>query len=300
MPPNHSHDRVKHFIAGEATTIRECLRKHFRLDDGQVDSLLTSGSIYSDKKRVYADRALAKGGYLRIHLQPKRFPAAQINWADTILFEDAQYLLFNKPNGIPVHATVDNATDNALSSLREVTRLPLLVTQRLDIPVSGIMLFAKTPEFQRRFNKWLIDRRVHKRYCALTMAAPPLGKHVHFMEPSERSPKRVSLIETQGWLRCELTVHSVTRHEKGFEVEVELHTGRTHQIRVQLQALDAPILGDNQYGCKLPSPVGPNTIALASVLLEFPTPDNKLARYTCPPPWSTQKNTDGAKAPSVS
>jgi 23S rRNA pseudouridine1911/1915/1917 synthase len=286
MPPHRNRSPVKHFIAGEATTIRECLRKHFRLDEEAVEGLFTAGAIYSDKKRVFEDRPLPKGGYLRIHLQPKRFPVAQVDWAKTILAETPDYLVVCKPAGVPVHATVDNTSDNALQCLRAHTGLNLLVTQRLDLPVSGVLVFAKNPDFQKLFNHWLAERKVEKHYRALVSAVPATGLHVHFQQSSDRSPRRFSLIDGPGWLRCEMTVHSTTPTPGGSDVAVQLHTGRTHQIRGQLALLGCPILGDKLYGSRAIYPANPRMIALASVRLGIPDRKGQVIFYDCPPPWA--------------
>ncbi len=286
MPPHRNRSPVKHFIAGEATTIRACLAKHFRLDEEAVDGLFRAGAIYSDKKRVFEDRPLPKGGYLRIHLQPKRFPVAQVDWEKTLLAESEDYLIIAKPAGVPVHATVDNTSDNALNCLRAHTGLNLLVTQRLDLPVSGVLLFAKNPDFQKQFNRWLAERQVEKHYRALVSGVPATGPHLHFQEPSEKTPRRFSLIDGPGWLRCEMTIHSAIPTPGGSDVAVELHTGRTHQIRGQLSALGSPILGDKLYGSRAVYPLNPRMIALASVRLAFPDGRGGKVSVDCPPPWA--------------
>ena len=73
----------------------------------------------------------------------------------------------NKPAGIPVHATLDNQVENVLHQLHVALGDSLYVTQRLDTEVSGLIVFAKTQEFQRRFNRLLAERKVTKRYRRL-------------------------------------------------------------------------------------------------------------------------------------
>ncbi len=284
-----SHLRIKHFIAGEPSTVAKVLVDHFRLPPERIGELLHLGAIYSDKKRVFDDRPLSKGNYLRIHLKPKRFPARQIDWRSTLIADENEFLVFQKPAGIPVHATVDNAIDNALHQLREYTGYDLLVTNRLDIPVGGVMLFAKTASFQKRFNQWLLERKVTKFYRALVPLSLPSGKHVHFMEPGPRAPKIVSPIEKKGWQRCELTLHEVHPLGHAFEVKVELHTGRTHQIRAQLAALGSPLLGDRLYGSveKYEPQEKGERIALFSSELSFPRYNQPAWSFWRDPPWAS-------------
>jgi 23S rRNA pseudouridine1911/1915/1917 synthase len=289
-----AHHRIKHFVAGEATTVGGCLEKHFRLESERVSELISLGAIYLDKKRVLKDQPLRKGDYLRIHLEPKRFPMGGIHWSSVIVREEREFLVVNKPAGIPVHATVDNNLDNMLSALRQLTGLALLVTQRIDVPAAGLMVLAKTPDFQRRFNQWLGERKVQKCYRGLVAGSqPPLGLQVHYMEPSERSPRRVSSQPTPGWQVCELTVLGVSAFpgadsSQVFDVEIALHTGRTHQIRTQMAALDCPLMGDFLYRSRLPYVNGDSSreaIALFSARVEWPNPRGPQWRFSQEPPW---------------
>lgn len=286
-PRGHNpHSRVRHFVAGQAITVSQCLEKHFRVPPERAQALLKLGAIYSNQLRVFEDRLLEKGAYLRIHLQPKLFPVQKVDWQATILADTADYLVVRKPAGIPVHATVDNALDNALHCLREATGYPLLITQRIDTPVSGVMIFAKTPDFQTRFNRWLVNHQVKKRYRALVPRDLSKGLKTHYMEPGERTPRAVIDEVRPGWAKCELTViESRALSAGGFEVEIDLHTGRTHQIRAQLARMGAPILGDRLYGSRTPSPLGRQSLGLCSVAVDFPSPDKKRVAYRVEPEW---------------
>ena len=287
--------RIAHHVSGETTTIAECLRKHFKLEPPQIDELFGLGAIYLNKDRVMADAPLAKGAYLRLHLQPKRFPITGIDWKSIIVAEERDFLIINKPAGVPVHASLDNLLDNVLHQMRVATGKTLLVTQRLDVPVAGVMLFAKTPEFQRLFNSWLGERKIKKQYRALTELRPKPGLHVHFMEPSERSPKKVSLEESPGWLRCELKlgekIGEITLGEPPrvfYDVEIDLLTGRTHQIRAQLGSLHCPVMGDRPYGGRKSyreRVKGGEGIALFSERLSFPNYVGTSWEYKVNPPW---------------
>lgn len=284
---HNPHSRVRHFVAGQAISVSQCLERHFRVPPERAQTLLKLGAIYSNQQRVFDDRQLQKGAYLRIHLQPKLFPVQNIDWRATIVVDTPDYLIVNKPAGIPVHATVDNALDNVLHCLREATGYPLLITQRIDTPVSGVMVFAKTQDFQVRFNKWLLNHQVKKRYRALVGVEVPPGLKVHYMEPGERTPRVVAEEARPGWLKSSLTVCESRPFAQGIiDVEIDLHSGRTHQIRAQLAKLGAPILGDRLYGSRANSPVGRHALGLCSVSVDFPTPDKKRITYRAEPGWT--------------
>lgn len=269
MPSSHTaQGRICHHITNKETTVYECLAQHFKLDKRRVDELFSLGSIYSNKLRVTTDRKLVRGAYLRIHLQPKRFTVSHIDWTKRILFENNDFIVANKPVGVPVHATVDNTEENVLQQLRHLTKKNLLVTQRLDVPVAGLLVFAKNNDFQRKFNRWLGENKIQKTYTALCEGTVPLGLKVHYMEPSERSPKTVMEEVMPGWQRCELTVLScVSEAEKFSKITIQLHTGRTHQIRVQLAKLGNPILGDRMYGSRVT--FEPGSIALCATAISW-------------------------------
>ncbi len=276
--------RTVHHVTNQEITVAQCLMKHFKLGPEEVESLFKLGAIYSDKKRVLENRLLAKGTYLRVHLQPKRFGAAKIDWKSCTVADHADFLIVNKPPGIPVHASLENREENVLNQMRLATGYPLLITQRLDNPVGGLLCFAKTPSFQRFFNSALSERNVTKQYRALTASPPPLGLLTHYMEPTNHPPKNVVPNETQGWDICQLQVDTVTPHKENFDISLTLLTGRTHQIRSQLGAIGCSILGDRLYGSK--TRYLPKQIALFSSRLEFHLENGDPTRLELSPPWA--------------
>nr|AFK83590.1 pseudouridine synthase [uncultured bacterium] len=289
-----SKGRVGHYVAKEATTLVECLVQHFGLTTEEGERLVSFGSVYQDRQRVDSDRALSPGQYIRVHLNPKRFPVEGIDWATTIVHRDKAFVVVNKPAGIPVHATLDNQVENLLHQLRVALGGALYVTQRLDTDVSGLIVVARTQEFQRQFNRLLADRKLKKRYRALVTTAPEVGRHIHYMEPSERSPKTIASEARPGWQECALRVVKVEPAScavpapGAFDVEIDLETGRTHQIRAQLSAIGSPIVGDTMYGSRTPYKVNGTRlpgIGLFSASNSWISPEGREWAFALSPQW---------------
>jgi len=235
-------------------TLVTCLVRHFRETPARAAELIALGAVYNNGERVEKDAPVAPGDHLQVYLSPVRFPVGGIDWPSTIVEESDDFLVVSKPAGVPVHATADNLQDNLLFCLRAATGKTLLITQRLDTPVAGLVVLAKTPTFQRHFNRLLAESKVEKRYRALTVKTVAPGSYTHYLEPSEKAPRSISAEEKKGWLRAEIsvlsarTVHLPVSPRPFVDIEVRLRTGRTHQIRAQLGKLGAPIVGDKLYG----------------------------------------------------
>lgn len=217
------------------------------------DFLLQIGGIYVDDVRVFEDRTLRPDALVRVHRKPKRHPVKNIDWKSRIIEETEYFVAIDKPHAVPVHATVDNYRENVLFQVSQVLNCSLFVTHRLDVETTGVLILAKTKVFQNAFNFLLQTKQVFKKYKALTTQKPPTGLIRHYIQAGQLTPKLVSVDPIEGWPLCEMVIESVRdvtlpngRH--GYESEIRLITGRTHQIRAQMTGLVGPIFGDNQYG----------------------------------------------------
>lgn len=270
--------RIEHVHALKSGAASEALERQISLPPQRFDELLRQGAIWADGQRLQEDKVIPAGAYLRVHVDPRRFPADQVDWMKTLFHEDSEFLIVNKPAGIPVHATVDNATENVLYQLEQLLRHPVFVTQRLDIPTYGLFVVAKTKWFQSKFNGRLRDRSVNKNYLALTNVPVPVGRHIHHMEDSLKAPRSVTLQEQPGSSICDLEVLECRQTGDGYLSKIALFTGRTHQIRAQLKFLGAPLVGDQCYGNLSPDPWNKTglpeleSIGLCSYRLEFDHP----------------------------
>jgi 23S rRNA pseudouridine1911/1915/1917 synthase len=181
-----------------------------------------------------------------------------------ILYEDEVLIAINKQPGLVVHPAAGHWSGtlvNALihhrgSQLAERGGAERLgIVHRLDKDTSGVMLIAKTNEAHERLSEAFAARHVKKFYRALCWGVfrrpkgecrGPIGRH-----PQQR--KKMAVLKNVGRGRSAWTDYLVLKQGKsGAEVECELHTGRTHQIRVHLSHLGHPIWGDTLYGQKHP------------------------------------------------
>lgn len=241
---------VRHIISPQSGAISDVLLNILELDRDQIEFLLDLGSIYHNHQRVRENISIATGDYLRVHTNPRRFIIKDENWQDRIIFENEHFLVANKISGLPVHASVDNHKEHLQNYLAQYLKCNLHVTHRLDIPTRGLIVYAKTTEFQTAFNKLLIQRETTKIYKALVEGTALLpGLLTHYMEPSPRAPKKVSREAHEGWQDCVLKILEVNQKENNrSELKIHLLTGRTHQIRAQLGCEKHPIVGDHAYG----------------------------------------------------
>ncbi len=215
--------------------------------------LLEIGSIYVDEKRVYTDIEVLPDSLVRVHRNPKRHPVQNIDWLSLIVENNDDFVVINKPYGVPTHPTVDNSMENVLFQLSKTLNHELLITHRLDSETTGLLLFAKNKKFQNVFNYLISNKMVQKKYRALTINKPEAKKYIHYIKPDKFVPKLVSQDPIEGWQICELIVEKVIdvtlpNGQPGYESTIELITGRTHQIRAQFTGINCPLFGDTLYG----------------------------------------------------
>jgi 23S rRNA pseudouridine1911/1915/1917 synthase len=175
-----------------------------------------------------------------------------------ILYEDNHLIAVNKVSGdiVQVDDTGDESLDEKVKKyIAKKYDKPngafLGVVHRLDRPVSGVILFAKTSKGLDRMNNLFKSREIQKTYYAVVRKRPepPEGNLVHWLvkNPQKNVTKTYDQ-EVAGGLRSELNYKLVGELEGYYLIEVNPITGRPHQIRVQLSTLGCPIVGDNKYG----------------------------------------------------
>ncbi|UCE02662.1 MAG: RluA family pseudouridine synthase [Candidatus Latescibacterota bacterium] len=214
-----------------------------------------------------------------------------------VLYEDNHLLGVCKPAGLLVQGDrtgdptlVDAVSDYLRQRWAKPGRVYVGVVHRLDRPASGVLLLARTSKAAARLSEHFRRGLVHKRYVALVERAPqpPRGtlEH-HLVKDPATNRTRVTHPGAPGARFARLHYRTIETRAAGALVEVELETGRSHQIRVQLADVGAVIVGDVRYGSK--RQLGP-MIALHATRLEVahPTRDERV-RLEAPLPasWAT-------------
>jgi 23S rRNA pseudouridine1911/1915/1917 synthase len=150
------------------------------------------------------------------------------------------------------------------------------VVHRLDRPVSGVILYARTSKALERLNEMFREKQVKKTYLAIVKERPPEDEDTitHFLKKNEKQNKSyVYDTEVKGSKEASLTYRMKGRSEKYYMLEIELHSGRHHQIRAQLAKIGCPIKGDLKYGFARSNEDG--GISLFARKLEFIHPVRK-------------------------
>lgn len=210
-----------------------------------------------------------------------------------ILFEDNHLLIVNKRPGDIVQGDKTGdlpLTDLLKSYIKNKYNKPgevfLGLVHRLDRPVSGAVIFARTSKALTRLTMMVKDREISKTYWAIVEKVPdPVeGTLVSFLKKNETQNKSFSVKEgTSGSKRAELTYRLLASGKTYHLLEINLITGRHHQIRAQLSGIGCSIKGDLKYGARRSNPDG--SISLHARYLEFIHPvSRENIRISAPTP----------------
>ncbi len=203
-----------------------------------------------------------------------------------ILYEDNHIIVINKRVGDIVQG--DKTGDKPLSDvvkeyIKEKYNKPgdvyLGTVHRLDRPTSGIVLFAKTSKALTRLNEMFKNHDVRKYYWALVKKKPEQhqARLVHYLK---RNPKnntsKAHTHEVPDSKKAVLNYEIIQTLENYYLLEIELHTGRHHQIRSQLAAIGSPIKGDLKYGFDRSNPNGGINLHARKIMFNHPVSKEKI------------------------
>ena len=212
----------------------------------------------------------------------------------TVLYEDNHLIIVNKQTGEIVQG--DKTGDTPLSDivkdwLKKKYNKPgnvyLGVVHRLDRPVSGVVLFAKTSKALPRLNKMFAEHiNVHKTYWAIVQNRPKedKGTLTHWLTRQEKNNTAKAYDrEVPGAKKAVLDYEVIASSDRYHLLEINLHTGRHHQIRCQLAKIGCPIKGDLKYGAPRSNPDGSISLHARNLTLEHPVSHESIS-VTAPVP----------------
>jgi len=219
------------------------------------------------------------------------------NVADRVLYEDNHIILVNKTNNENVQGDMSGdppITDKVKQYLKEKYNKPgevfLGLPHRLDRPVSGIVVLAKTSKALTRLTQMFKDREITKIYWAIVKNKPQQDEAelVNYLKKNSKQNKSYpEKDDSNGAKLANLNYKLIGKSDNFYLLEIMLGTGRHHQIRAQLSAIGSPIKGDVKYGFRRPN--FNKGISLHSRRVEFIHPVSKeIINVTAP---CTEENT---------
>ena len=275
------------------------LRSQFKhVPAGQLFKLLRTGKLRINGRKIDQTYRLAQGDTIQMPVldaapaeaRAPQVPAALLkSLGNAVLFEDRDLLVVDKPAGVAVHKGTDVAA-GVIEAFRQLRpELPQLeLSHRLDRDTSGVLVLAKTPSMLRYLHDLLRDREAEiERHYLAVVAGSWDSKATVIHAPLQRREDKVVVAPTGQ--RAETRVKVQRRMGRNASLlQVQLLTGRKHQIRVHLQHSGHPIAGDDRYGSKAfnrkVAAAGGNGLYLHAATMTIPKPDGSTLSIDAPMP----------------
>lgn len=275
----------------------------------RLQKWIGDGSLLVDGARLRPRDKVAAGRRLTLSAELEKAGDWEPQPIDLdVVHQDEHLVVLNKPAGLVVHPGAGNPDDTLLNGLLyhypELASVPRAgIVHRLDKDTSGLMVVARSLQAQNLLAERIQERRVSRRYLAVVIGVPVAGETIHTAFGRHPGNRLKMAVLPRG--REAVTHFRVARKfDRHALLDVQLETGRTHQIRVHLAYRKLPIVGDTLYGARpvLPQAASPELQAclqsfprqaLHATALEFRHPmDDSLCRWEVPVPADMQRLLD--------
>ena len=253
----------------------------------KIYSIIRKGEVRVNSGRVKPKTKISSGDLIRIppYLNEDRNgPKHKVNITlktlitNNIIFEDNNFIIINKPYGIAVHGGTKNNI-GIIDVVRSIYDDSIDLCHRIDKETSGCLVLSKNKKSNKWFNKLLQDKKIKKKYIAILKGHLNSNKEIKSLINKSETSNKKSFISDDGKESVSIFIPKLKLNSSCL-VEIEIFTGRTHQIRVQSNHIGHPVLNDNKYGdIEFNNQIAPKNIkrmALHSMLIEFYDMENKL------------------------
>ena len=242
-------------------------------------------------KRAEPDTRLHQNDLIELYINDEFFPAGAAAPAKkpprrqppvTVIYEDGNIAVLYKPAHLLCHSdrTGDANLVDAFAAYLQAKgeydphaeqRFAPAICNRLDRGTEGLVIAAKSYAALRDMNAIIRDNQMKKEYLTITVGTPPAGRHIAWLQHSEKNNKvRIHAREAEGYKQIITEVTPIRQNGPFTLCRIGLITGRTHQIRAHLAYLNHPVLGDIKYGNrKMNERTGLKTQALCAQRLTF-------------------------------
>lgn len=279
VPDDNDIDRLDLFITASLD---------LDLSRSYIQKLIKKGAVTYNGKEAKSNMSLNPGDEIVIKIpEPEKLLLEPENIPLEIVYQDESLAVINKQPGLVVHPGLGNMTGTLVSALlfhiKDLSSIGGVerpgIVHRLDRDTSGLMVIAKNDQAHKFLTNEFAERRVIKKYAAIVKGKPsketgiidmPIGRHTKY-------GRKMTITEEGG--RNAVTEYKIDRiwnHKSSVFslLDITLHTGRTHQIRVHLSSLGMPVLGDPIYS-KKPEKYNIPYLLLQSKFLSFRHPLKK-------------------------
>ncbi len=254
----------------------------------QVQKLIDESHITVNGAMAKPSAKLKGGEEIRVHIPPPEQDehVQPESIALDVLYQDQDIAVINKPAGLVVHPGVGNEQGTLVNALLEhfpeIGQMPVApkrrgIIHRLDKDTSGVLLVARTAAAMHRLMEQFQARTVEKVYLTL-VERPPKTQTGRIDAPIDRDPENRKRMKVQRGGRSAVSEFEiVTRYREGQAlVRVRLLTGRTHQIRVHMAFIGAPVVGDMLYGFRRQRLMRGQFLHAARLCFDHPTTGQRM------------------------